>query len=137
MADTLLQEYQLRSTPVRRALVALFECNCAPQSAQDIQSALEDQGLKPNKTTVYRELETLCQVGILRELDFGEGKKRYERSGHHHHHLICESCSCVQELELPAHLAEHETMIRNEYNFRVTRHVLEFFGLCRDCDKQR
>ena len=46
--------------------------------------------------TVYRTLKLLSRMGYAKELDFGEGVKRYESSlTAHHDHLVCISCGGV------------------------------------------
>lgn len=93
-------------------------------------------GLAPNKTTVYRELDYLRSHNVIQEIDLGELKKRYELAGHHHHHLVCTGCESVEEVHLDDHLKEHESRILQEKKFKVTRHMLEFFGICGACQKK-
>ncbi len=87
-----------------------------------------------NKTTVYRQLEKLVQSGAVQELEFGDGKKRYEaaRDGHHHH-LVCNNCHAVTCFELDNDLQDLEKKIRFKKGFKVMNHNLEFFGLCAKC----
>jgi len=43
--------------------------------------------------TVYRTLKLLARLGYAKELDFGEGVRRYESSlTAHHDHLVCTRC---------------------------------------------
>src|SRR5258706_15519243 len=89
--------------------------------------------LRVNKTTVYRQLKKLIQKGLIQEIDFGDGKKRYETlKERHHHHLVCNSCGKVSDVEeiLPTNT---EKKIYKEQGFKVTRHTVEFFGFCKGC----
>lgn len=92
--------------------------------------------LNVNKTTVYRQLDQLLKSGIVCEVEFGDGKKRYEfATDGHHHHLICNNCHVVTCLELDRDLESLEKKIKARNGFNVLNHNLEFFGTCRACHK--
>jgi Fur family transcriptional regulator, ferric uptake regulator len=123
-----------RLTAARRAIVELFQGDCNPQSAQDVQATLMKSGLSPNLTTVYRELQFLADVGILRTVQFEDGVQRYEAAhAHHHHHLVCVQCKDVQEVHAERDLESLESDIATHKGFKVLRHTLEFYGLCKKC----
>lgn len=86
-----------------------------------------------NKTTVYRQIEKMLKEGSLIEVEFGDGKKRYELSSlGHHHHLICLKCGKVEEVEINEGKML-ESLKKLKSNIRVERHSLEFFGKCIKC----
>ncbi|MFA6160918.1 MAG: transcriptional repressor [Patescibacteria group bacterium] len=90
----------------------------------------------PHKTTVYRELGCLMSNGIVKQLDFGDGRKRYELAdGDHHHHLICNSCGSTQPVAIKDGLTKKITPLASSLGFIVTDHALEFFGFCKRCAK--
>lgn len=88
--------------------------------------------LKVNKTTVYRQVEKLLADNLVTEIDFGDGKKRYElKSLGHHHHLVCKNCGKLEDVRL-----DEESLLRQiskKTKFRVDSHNLEFFGRCINC----
>lgn len=123
-----------RLTAVRRTLVDLFICNESPIDVESIATYLDKKGLFPNKTTIYRELEFLLEQDIIHDVDFGEGKKRYEIASSHHHHLICTNCKAIEGVHIEEAGIEHEEgKLLKLKGFKVTRHMLEFFGLCKKC----
>ena len=130
-----LREKGKRLTPVRSSLVRLFETRHGPFSAPELIACLIKQGLRVNKTTVYRELEFLLNHAVVREVNLGERQARYELAdpGHHHHHLVCLKCREVDMINLPNDLETHERAIKKTKGFAVSRHALEFFGLCAQC----
>jgi len=94
-------------------------------------------------TTIYRTLNVLSNLGIVCKLDFGDGRSRYElaegtEDTHHHHHLVCTNCNKVidytnfidEELEL---LRKTEKGLGAKYNFKITNHIIQFYGLCDKC----
>ena len=88
--------------------------------------------------TIYRTLDILSELGIILKFDFGDGKNRYELAegfggSQHHHHLICSQCHSVQDIHFEDHLSREEERIMNETGFQIQNHVLEFFGICKEC----
>ena len=73
--------------------------SATPQSVGVIYKKLNN---KVNLVSVYRNLELLSKIDIIRVLDFGDGKKRYELidEGRHHHHLICNHCGSTEDVAI-------------------------------------
>ena len=104
-------------------------------SAQDIHSKMRNSEEKPpGLTTVYRSLESLVNMGLVQAVDLGDGERRYEMSkpGEHHHHLICQVCKHSVHLE-QCLIEELEEGIKARYGFHPKDHILEIFGVCKDC----
>lgn len=103
-----------------------------PLSVRELNLALKSLGVDVNKTTLYRQLETLKSLNKIREIDFGEGKARFELERNEcHHHMVCESCGKVEDIEID----EKKLLsgLKSKSTFKVNRHSIEFFGLCADC----
>jgi Fe2+ or Zn2+ uptake regulation protein len=130
-AVDLLQNHHLKITPHRVAIIEALEKEHSPDIATLIK-ILEASGHKMDTVTIYRNLETLKAKGMVNQLDFGEGKSRFELSGPHHHHLICQSCGDVEVFD-QGDVTQLETKIKHEHHFEVTHHTLEFFGRCHAC----
>lgn len=124
-----------RITPIRRALLYLFLEYDRPLTVPEILSALNKKDINANKTTVYRQLETLERYTLVHEILFTDNVARYELStpDDHHHHLVCLRCKNIEDLSLPNDTARQEKAIWRKNGFKVLRHSLEFFGLCRKC----
>jgi Fur family ferric uptake transcriptional regulator len=130
---------QPRLTKGAKKVLEVLERTSDLSSAQDIHGLLRTEGLDeaPGLTTVYRSLESLVSLGLAQAVDLGDGERRYElvKPGEHHHHLVCERCR--SSVHLDSCLVEDlETAIQQKYSFKVRGHVLEMFGICRDCQKK-
>jgi Fur family ferric uptake transcriptional regulator len=88
--------------------------------------------------TIYRAMQLLEKLGMVKRFDFGDGAARFElvEEGYdgHHHHLICTQCASVVEIE-ECFPAEIEQRIASDNRFQAVTHRLEFFGICPDCQK--
>ncbi len=96
------------------------------QSLEEIRVRCPEVGL----VTVYRALDLLGGLGIVRRLDLGDGA-RYELARDHHHHMICESCGDISEFdECPL---DPELLPPKSADFEIRAHSLEVYGRCGAC----
>lgn len=134
-SENVLEELKnsgFKITKARKALIELLLESNQPLSVPEISSLLRN--LNANKTTIYREISFLIDQGVVKEIDFGESKKRYEYDfKKHHHHLVCVSCKRIEDIEVEANIEAEEKRIEKISGFRVVNHSLEFFGICRRC----
>jgi len=88
--------------------------------------------------TIYRAMQLLEKLGMVKRFDFGDGAARFELVGEgddgHHHHLICTQCAEVVEIA-ECFPVEIENRIARANGFAAVTHRLEFFGLCPECQK--
>lgn len=124
-------------TKNRTSILEYLSSKIEPISADMILEHIQNEHQSVNKTTIYRELFFLLEHNFIKEVEFGDGKKRYEIALNrpHHHHIICVHCGRVEDIPLERELENQEKMIENITKFKLTSHMLEFFGTCADCQK--
>jgi Fur family ferric uptake transcriptional regulator len=135
-----------RLTVPRQAIVETLHNRSGHLSAEDIYLSVHKIYPAIGLTTVYRTLELLVRTGLVFKFDFGDGRARYElsegpQSTGHHHHLVCTGCGRIvdyrdfieEELDL---LKKTEKGLSKKYNFKITNHVIQFYGLCDRCRKK-
>jgi len=84
--------------------------------------------------TVYRTLELLAGLGLVRRIHTEEGCHGYVpvAMGEAGHHLVCTSCH--QAVEFPCTgLEEKLKEVEHLTGFSIQEHWLELFGLCPAC----
>ncbi|HEX5726874.1 MAG TPA: Fur family transcriptional regulator [Longimicrobiaceae bacterium] len=104
-------------------------------SVEDIEARLKERGERIGKATIYRTMEILVRSGLVEDHDFGDGFKRYEHLfGHQpvHEHLVCTHCRTVVEFQSPEILRLQQE-VAERHGFQPTRHRLEIYGLCAEC----
>lgn len=88
--------------------------------------------------TIYRTLDLFTELDLVKRLDFGDGRNRYELNdeefAHFHHHLICVKCGHVAEFEDDM-LETLESIIAKKLNFKTIDHQLKVYGYCGNCQK--
>jgi Fe2+ or Zn2+ uptake regulation protein len=123
-----------RLTRARKLIISTLLESKVPLSAVELKEELQKRNYEVDKTTVYREISFLKEQKIVREIQFGEGKKRFEIDlDDHHHHIVCIRCESVDDIILENDLNHQEKKIFELKNFKVLDHSLEFFGLCAQC----
>jgi Fur family ferric uptake transcriptional regulator len=132
---TRLLERGHKMTPQRWAIISTFLMNKGRHlSADDVYSMLKETYPNNGIATVYRTLELLEEVDVLKKMDFGDGRSRYELDDEdsHHHHLVCNHCGSIMEFEDELLLSLQEA-IERKTGFQIRDHVAKFYGLCSKC----
>lgn len=134
-----LKALGLRLTRSRIALGRLFSTSVTPLSVPEMLRQLSRQGIRVNKTTVYREVERFARLGIVGSVRLDDRLLRYELSHRaHHHHIVCTACERIEEVEFDEQsLLLAERCVGRLSGFSALRHSLEFFGLCARCQTIR
>jgi Fur family transcriptional regulator, peroxide stress response regulator len=82
--------------------------------------------------TVYKNIKTLTEAGLLREVSLPHESLRVDANLDPHHHLICEKCKSVRDLP-EADLGPVRPRRRLPEGFEVHRYRVEVVGLCERC----
>lgn len=132
-----LREMGLRITPLKEALLSILETKAQPLSVVELQSALKKHRLRPNKTSLYRELQTFVEIGIVEEFQHISGVRSFELSkfGEHHHHFMCEACEDIIDFEneeIEELIKKTESSLKRK-GMSVSAHALNLYGLCSSC----
>lgn len=127
-----LQQAHIRSTPGREAVLTMISRAKHPVSIQEIQTDRSVAALQLDEVSLYRITKMLTDNHILRQIDFHEGKFRYELDDNHHHHVVCTRCGRVKDVEVCLDEKTQAT-IAMQTGYNINSHALEFFGLCDRC----
>ena len=96
--------------------------------AEELYHRAEKHDPKISLATVYRALRMFEEAGILRKLDFGDGRARYEDAHRaHHDHLIDANTGAVIEFVDPD-IEELQQRIAKRLGYRLIGHRLELVG---------
>ena len=124
-----------RSGRGRRAVIEVLARHDCLMTAGDILAELRDERPSIGFATVYRALETLSELGLVRRVDAGTGSAAYEPvdpSGEHHHHLVCDRCGEVTAFEDDALERSIEALSRR-LGREIESHEVVLRGSCGAC----
>jgi Fur family ferric uptake transcriptional regulator len=82
--------------------------------------------------TVYRTLELLEELGLVKHTHLGHGAPSYRPADDEHVHLVCHVCGAVTDAE-PAIVDVLEQRLRDERGFALDRGHFTVFGRCAAC----
>lgn len=122
-----------RLTRQRAAVLGVIEGSEAHLGVREVLRAVRRSGRRIGLTTVYRTLELLAHLQLIRKVHLRDGCQRYAsaRAGHGHH-LICSRCGRVVEFS-DCRLGAFIQSVAERTQFVVEDHWLELFGRCKGC----
>jgi Fur family ferric uptake transcriptional regulator len=126
-----LHQRGMRMTPQRQfVLDALLDLGHATpeQICQHVQRSTPTV----NITTIYRTLELLESLGVVRHTHLGHGAPNYSVHEHQHVHLVCHVCGRVEEAPLTT-MDELAGTLRAVHGFELDASHLALSGRCREC----
>ncbi len=120
-------------TAARLAIIATLVNSVGYVTADDLAEKVRQQAPHVSRMTVYRTLDLLCELGVVRPIYQGTGAAHYILMANgRHHHLICARCHDVIEFQECAAATLIE-QVAKQFNFHIFSHLLELHGLCEDC----
>lgn len=134
---TIFKENEMKKTIARTSILDILKRAKKPIDVGEIIGRLESIKIKIDRVTVFRNINLLVKKGLVKKVEFNEGKYRYELSSlPHHHHLVCTKCGNVSDIESISLHSEIEKMsktVNKAFDFKIEEHKVEFFGKCKTC----
>ena len=103
-------------------------------TADEIYDAVIIEHPNISKATVYRNLNTLSEMGEIRKLEIPGGADRYDHCVHNHCHIKCEKCGRLFDVDMD-YISGVESNIRDTRGFDFTGYDIIFRGVCPECKK--
>jgi Fur family ferric uptake transcriptional regulator len=121
----------LRMTPQRQLVLdAVRELGHA--TPEQICTRVQSAAPAVNITTVYRTLDLLEELRLVRHTHLGHGAPTYSEREHEHVHLVCHECGAIGEA--PTELMEElAARLREKQGFAVDITHVALSGRCADC----
>lgn len=128
----ILREKGLKVTPQRIAVYNMLRGTTEHPNAEMIYKTLEPTNPTMSLATVYKTLDFFKQLGLVQELNVGEGRSRYDAVVDWHPHTVCTCCGKVGDLHLDA-LKNVSQKLAPELDFEVEMEQLILYGKCSEC----
>ena len=133
---SILRQRGYKLTPQRKAVLRAIAATQNHLSTAEIYDKVRQEYPGIGLVTVYRTLDILAELGLICKVHAEGNCRSYlmRRPSGHHHHLICSECGTVADFA-DCDLAVLEKKLNQETGFEVGEHILQFFGLCPDCQR--
>ena len=127
-----LKEGGYKLTQRRQAIIELFlDCD-SHLTPDEVWDSLRKQFDQCGLPSVYRNLESLVECGVLTRIQQFDRKKHYglctANHGQHHHHITCVKCGKVEEI--PDCAIVNKKKIKG---YTVISHYMQVNGVCGKC----
>jgi Fur family transcriptional regulator, ferric uptake regulator len=124
----------LRVSAARRLVLEALYAADVPVTAEQVAGGLDGRLPRSDLTSVYRNLETLEKIGLVRHFHLGHGPGLYAPAGTgEREYLVCGSCGAVKAVD-PADMTPVRTVIREQFGYRAEFSHFPILGLCPDCE---
>lgn len=125
---------KMRLTKQRKVILdALCSVDTHP-TADQIYEMVRQKLPKISLGTVYRNLEILSELGVIKKIETAGQQRRYDGNTAPHWHIYCLSCGKVADVSVefkPVDVQEVKVP-----GFQVLKFRGEFVGICKDCLKR-
>jgi Fur family peroxide stress response transcriptional regulator len=132
-----LRDAGLRVTPQRLVIYETLVKDKHHPTAQILFEDLQDTLPSLSQATVYNTLQTMVEMGLVRELGTaGDGTVRYDADISPHAHLVCTGCNSIEDftaVEVPI----PPLSAFSEKGYAISSVGVYYYGLCRDCRKKQ
>ena len=129
----ILHKKNLRYTQQRQEVWDEICSTNEHRDAEDIYNSLRKRQTNVSRATVYRTIDVLVKNNLVRRLDLGDGRSRFENKMGiaHHDHIVCLDCRKIVEF-MNEDIEEIQEQVAKEMGFEIVRHVHQLFGRCLD-----
>lgn len=127
-----IQTAGFKLTPPRRAVLEALGSGAGHMTPAEVLERAQAIYPSLGRATVYRTLELLTTLGVVRPIFLGERGVCLTLVEGGHHHLVCSDCGAVIEFD-QCTVGELEQELAQRLNFQIRGHLLEFYGLCEQC----
>ena len=130
---TLVRTRGGRITTCRRALITALVGAGEHVTADDLAGRVQAAHPDIHRSTIYRSLGDLEDLGIVDHVHLGHGRAVYHLADDLHQHLVCEACAEVIEVpdEIFRPLAKR---LLDDFGFALKPGHFAVLGLCAACE---
>jgi Fur family ferric uptake transcriptional regulator len=130
---TKLRERGYRLTPQRELILQAVE-SLGHATPDEVHAEVRRHSSAVNLSTVYRTLEVLEELGLVRHAHLTDRAPTYHSiGGHEHFHLKCRNCARVVSVDPDVVQSLVETL-RADHGFVADVGHLTVFGRCEECE---
>ncbi|WP_103581988.1 Fur family transcriptional regulator [Campylobacter concisus] len=131
---SLLKQSGLKVTPQRLSVLRILDRHTHPTIDE-----LYDEILKENPSvslaTVYKNLNTLKDEGLVVEVNIVNQKARYDIYEHPHIHVVCENCGSVEDMNYDdSELGKYQEALEKKIGNIIERlNIVASVKSCKHC----
>ncbi len=125
---------QLRMTNQREMILRELKKSKGHLTADELYERVKKFMPRISLATVYRNLEILSDVNMIRKLEISGRQKRFDSELEDHDHIYCVECHRIENLDIGVNNVE--VPVEDAHGYTITGRRLEVTGICPRCQKK-
>ena len=123
-----LKQEKLKFTNQRLAIFENVLYGKKHRECEEILQSLSKKDVNVSRATVYRTLDILVKYELIRKMDIGDGRIRYEGKidDPHHDHMICVETGKIIEF-VSDEIEMIQDKIAEEHGYEIIKHIHQLF----------
>lgn len=131
----LCRKHSLAATHQRQIIFQAVVARNGHYSPEEVYDSVRRDIPSISLATVYKNLKTFVQSGMLREVSPHHGSLRVDPRLEPHHHLVCTVCKSIFDIDADA-LGPMELPGRLPNGFHAERFSVDVLGICNHCSSK-
>jgi Fur family transcriptional regulator, ferric uptake regulator len=121
-------------TKARQTILEVLESHHEHLTSAQVVDEVAQRDSSIGRASVFRALDLFTQLAIVRPtyIESSMSPHYVLLPDGHHHHIICMQCHRVIEFQ-DCGLSELADRLEVEFDVQLTGHLLEFYGICKNC----
>lgn len=122
----------IRITPQRQAILQYMLASHLHPTVEEIYRDLLPEHPGMSLATVYNNLRTFVNEGLVKELKISGSISRYDFIAYDHHHVVCENCGEIADFDF-SEIKQIQQAVQAQTGYLIYHTNLEVHGLCPAC----
>lgn len=101
-------------------------------TADDVYNYVVQMHPNISKGTVYRNLNSLAEDGILVKISVSDAADRFDHTLEKHYHIKCMNCKEFVDVNLD-YMQELDDKVAESTKYKILSHDVVFKGICHNC----
>ncbi len=123
-----------RMTKQKRLILEILRGTDTHPTADWIYSKAVLQMDTISRSTVYRNLNSLFESGLIQKINVGDSETRFDGSTHDHVHLVCDVCGRVIDLPYEK-IRISKSRVEKDTGYLISCVEVVLHGVCDECNE--
>lgn len=131
--EHILKHHRLKATPQRLAIIQWMEYT-GHISIDELYQAIREKFASISLATLYKNIHTMMEVNLVREVKIPGQKTKYEIGKEAHAHLVCKSCNELKDIPFNPNTLLQQSIDTSQYKAEEVSVLIT--GICPECQKK-
>lgn len=129
----LLKEKELKATPQRIAILKELSQKKHP-NMDDLYETIKNENPSISLATIYKNIGTLKEKGVVIEVNTSDGKMRYDIDSSPHIHIVCKNCHSIEDMDYNEYLFDYQEKLEKSRDIKIEKlEVIATVNSCKFC----